>query len=77
MLRSKERRDQIRFIGGEARAIFTDVRLYGRNGLRAVPRIIWLRDKEKNGTAWTCPPTCLAEASAKAEVFAKAEAVPP
>ena len=27
--------------------IFVNVRFYGREGLRAVPRIIWLPDKEK------------------------------
>jgi len=52
VLRSKERSDQFRFMRCTALGIFTDIRLYGRDGLRAVPRIIWLRDKEKNGTAW-------------------------
>jgi hypothetical protein len=35
--------------------------------IRGVRRTILLRNKEKNGTAWTCP----------AEALAKAEAVPP
>src|SRR5262249_19665513 len=52
VLCSEKRRDQFRFMWWTASDIFTDVRLYGRDGLRAVPRIIWLRDKEKNGTAW-------------------------
>src|SRR5262249_26188259 len=54
VLRGKERSDQLRFMRSIASGIFAGVRLYdrGRDGLRAVRRIIWLRYKEKNGTAW-------------------------
>src|SRR5262249_24768732 len=52
VLRGKERSDQLRFMRSIASGIFADVRLYGRDGLRAVRRIIWLGYKEKNGTAW-------------------------